>query len=377
MPSTVARCRWRIAAAAALVLLAGTPRLVAAEPAAWLTGPQFDEQRLAPLSLSWSEVPLRQGLANLSRANRIAILLDRRVDPGQPLALALNGVPLGEALGRLADSRQLGLSWLGPLAYIGPRPTAEILRTAAAVRAQEAAALPAASRAALTGKRAWQWPDLASPRDLVARLAAEASLRIEGLERIPHDLWAAADLPPLSLIDRLTLVVIQFDLTFEIGENGRLITLVPLEPPIKLVKSYPGGSRPAALAERWARRAPAARIEISAGKLVVSGRLEDHELLSAPAPRPVGRTQPAGATQVHTVNVLDKPLGGVLRQIAAQLELELLVDPAAQAETKAALDRRVSFSVREASIDELFEAALSPAGLTFRRDGRRILIRPE
>jgi hypothetical protein len=36
----------------------------------------------------------------------------------------------------------------------------------------------------------------------------------------------------------------------------------------------------------------------------------------------------------------------------------------------------VSFSVRDATVDELFEAVLSPAGCTFRREGKTILVVP-
>ncbi len=72
------------------------------------------------------------------------------------------------------------------------------------------------------------WEDLATPRELVAQLARENGLKITGLEKVPHDLWAAADLPPISLVDRLTLIAIQFDLTFAVADGGRRLKLVTL-----------------------------------------------------------------------------------------------------------------------------------------------------
>ena len=50
------------------------------------------------------------------------------------------------------------------------------------------------------------WDELAEPRTLLAALARENGLEIEGLDRVPHDLWPAADWPPMSLVDRLTLI---------------------------------------------------------------------------------------------------------------------------------------------------------------------------
>ena len=58
------------------------------------------------------------------------------------------------------------------------------------------------------------------PADLLAQLGRLGDVEIIGIERVPHDLWAAADLPPLSLVDRLTLIAVQFDLTFKVAAGG-------------------------------------------------------------------------------------------------------------------------------------------------------------
>ena len=44
-------------------------------------------------------------------------------------------------------------------------------------------------------------------------------------ERIPHDLWPAGNLPELSLAEQLTVLLIGFDLTFELRPEDRRLRL--------------------------------------------------------------------------------------------------------------------------------------------------------
>ena len=52
-----------------------------------------------------------------------------------------------------------------------------------------------------------------------------------------------------------------------------------------------------------------------------------------------------------------------------ELSIKLAVDEAALDKAKLSLDRRVSFTVERATLEELLAAALKPAGLTFRKNG--------
>jgi hypothetical protein len=342
--------------------------------AEWLAGPALRAQLAQPVKLAWSGVPIRKGLADLARSQSVAMLLDRRVDPGLPLDLSLDNVPVELALERIARSQHLGVSWYGPLVYLGPEPAAARLRTLAALRAAEAKSLPAAKRSSFTKTQAWHWDDFAEPRTLVEQLAEEARVDVSGIDKIPHDLWPAADLPPLSWTDRLTLVANEFDLTFRIDDDGRKIELIPVPESVVLERSYPGGRNPQELAERWRREAADAEIKVEGDKVVVRGRAEDHEALTAAKPRP--QTPAAGGTEVYTLAVRDQPLGPVLEELKQRLGLELHIDEAALKKAEISLDRRVSFNVDKATLDELLAAALKPAGLTFRRRDKAIDIFP-
>ncbi|MGH7134603.1 MAG: STN domain-containing protein [Pirellulales bacterium] len=315
---------------------------------------------------------MRKRLDDLAKAQQIAILLDRRIDPQHSVDLFAGRGTFDDLLAQIAEKIEGGVAWLGPLAYIGPHDAARRLRTLAALRAADGRSLPKEKRSAFERAEAWQWENLAEPRALLSDLAAKAHVELEGLELVPHDLWPAADLPALTWIDRFTLVANEFDLTFEFTDASH-VRLLPVVAPVVIEQSYPGGGHAKELASSWKRLAPDAEIAIVGGKLVVRGRLEDHELLRPAKSAPPPATKPGG--QVYTLTVPDLPLSAVIEKLR-QSSIDIRVDEAALKNADLTLDRRVSFSVERASLEELLEAALKPAGLTFRREGNAYKIVP-
>jgi hypothetical protein len=335
------------------------------------------QRRLAePTDVLWAGQTLRAALQNLSRTQQVALMIDRRVDPGRPVNLVVDQLPLGEVFERVAAQHDLGTCMLGPVAYFGPPDVVKRLRTLASLRAEEARKLPAEMARRLFQSKPLSWPDLGEPREVLEQLAGEARLELVGIDKAPHDLWAAAQLPPLSLVDRLTLIAIQFDLTFAVDSQAAQLRLLPVPAEVALVRRYEA-SDAEKTAQRYRQLAPQAEVKVSAGAVWVKGRLEDHEKLAAKPPHPGSRTPQTGAAATrYTLSVSEQPLGGVLRQLAAQLKLELKVDEKALERAGIALDQRVSFSVKQATVDELFTAALAPASLTFRREGTTLEVSP-
>lgn len=229
-PKSSKRMRAWTDSAVVLVLstLLGAYAATAVGAVRWRTGADLQRRLAQPVGIVWSGNPLRRALGNLSRTQRVAVMIDRRVDPSQKFELSLDDVPLGTALEQIARSRSLGVCLLGPVAYFGPPEVTSRLRAVVALRKKEVRRLPAAVGRTFLKPQRMAWPDFSEPRELLRQLARRSRIEIDGLERVPHDLWAAADLPPLSLIDRLTLIVAQFDLTFKISPDGRRVTLVPL-----------------------------------------------------------------------------------------------------------------------------------------------------
>lgn len=329
-----------------------------------------------PVRVTWDNAPLARALDSLGRAQQVTIVRDRRLDPARPLRLAVNSVPLGEALAQIATELKVGYCQLGPVAYLGPAASAARLRTLAAVRRDDAQRLNKALSRKLLALRSWQWDELAEPRELAARLAAEAGLELSGRERIPHDLWPAVDLPPMSWIDRMTLIVGQFDLTFRFVDGGKRVELAPIPARVTLARRYPGGADSQALAKRLQKELPDVKISIDGQDVLLVGRLEDHEA----AERQLGGTRQRRTTvtkgeEAYTLAIERAALDRVVDELSKRLNLEFEWDRAAIDAARIATDQLVSVKVTDGSLDELLAQVFQGTGLTALREGRVVKIR--
>ncbi len=348
----------------------------------WATGAALAQRLTEPVGITLGGSPLREGLYRFSRTQGVAVLLDRRVDPGQELDVTLNQVPLGKALRAIAEKGGMGVTQLGPLFYFGPESAAAKLRTLAAMTREPLQGIPRDAALRLARERSWRWNDLATPRDLLRSLAEEGRFELEGLELVPYDLWAGADLPPLGLLDRLTVVAIQFDLTLSISSDGGTIRLVPLPAELGVVRRYPGGARPEEAAARMAELAPGAQVRISGDEILVKATVEEHARL-APS-RLASRAKEgkpdagdAGLTRIERMAVENIPVEAVLKHIASQLDLDLQIDHAALREAGVSLAARISIHAEGISLDELLGQIADSAGVEVRRDGRIVEVRPK
>jgi hypothetical protein len=359
--------------------LAICPASAAGPQAAWLAGPALHKELARPVDVFWTGTPLRQAIMTVAEARRVAVVFDRRVDPDQKLDLTVSDVPLEDLFHRVAESRELGVTMLDAVTYFGPTGATSRLRTLAAMRRDDARRLPAAASRKMLQPERFHWSDLATPRELLSQLAARGDLKLYGLEQVPHDLWAAADLPPMALVDRLTLVALQFDLTFQLDPAGDSLTLVPIPEKLGVIREYPAGRDPEQALAKLRAVLPNAQVRVDGDKILVRALVEEHERLTS-APRPPVATRPKPATvrgeKRYTVKIAELPLEKILQSLATKLGLELKIDTAAFQRAGVSLDQPVSFNVKEATVDQLFHAVLDPAGCTFRRQGGTITVRP-
>jgi hypothetical protein len=333
-----ARTWFKISVIAACTLAGGVAS--GADRVNWAVGAELQQQLAETGDVLWAGNPLRQAFESLSRARRVAILIDRRVDPGQKLDVSLKGVSLETALQTIALRRGLGVARLGSVVYLGPPAATERLAGIAAALEKDVRRLPPAVRRKYHETKAFVWEDLATPRKLLAELAENAGLEIAGLELVPHDLWTAADLPPLPLVERLTLIAVQFDLGLKVADRGQTVELVPLSAHV---------SRQ------------------------VAGQ---HRTTSRTAPK--ATTADAGEELKHIDHLVvqEKPLGPVLKQLAERLGLQLKIDQQAIAAAGISMDQRVSVRIENATVDDVFRQLLKPTGLDFHRRGRVVEIAP-
>ncbi len=350
----------------AMLAPGGVTRVDAAEANVWRQ----------PASVTWAGATLRESLGRFAESQALCVILDRRIDPGAKLELTADRIPAEAIIRAAGEQAGAQASFLGTLVYLGPEATAKRLATVAALRAQDAQRLPTALRKQLLERRAWSWPDFATPRELLAKLSAEAGLKLNRDEKIPHDLWAGAKLPELTLVERLTLILAQFDLTYRISEDHSAIVLEPLPDQVSIERDYAGGNNPQQRAKAWRERAPEAEIEIRGKRIAVRGTIEEHQALTAaekPTPKP---DEPPAGTQVYTLTVTGKPLSEVLPQLAKQLHLKLELDEKAIQDRGVSLDSLVNLQVKEATLKELLDELFKDTEIAYRVEEETLYVFP-
>jgi hypothetical protein len=341
----------------------------------WRTGKEFRSQLESMIGFQWESSPIREGLRGLSDNQRIAIWLDRRVDPNHLMDLTVNNVTLDSALRQVGESIGGGVSYIGAVAYIGSKPVTAKLATLAALRRDEVKGLPSAARSRFSTKSVSAWKELSTPRELFRQLAQTARARVINIEQIPHDLWPARSLPTMSLTDRMTLLLAGFDMTFEIARDGSAIRLVPIPTEVSIERRYsPNGSLNVASAKLSATF-PAIDIKKAGARLVVRGTFEQHEA--------IGRLL-RGETTRHSepidpnskrfdLRVDNQPIGAIIKAVAGREMLEVQIAPTVQEK----LQQRVSFDVKQLTLEQLFEKTLNGAGIMFRIDDGVLILQTD
>jgi hypothetical protein len=288
-------------------------------------------------TIHWQDVPLRDALIRLEKLFGKSAFLDRRIDPTVRVNLDMAASSVEQVLARVGGEHGWGVSRVGDVVYLGPAAAAGQLSGIIAARKEDVAKLPQAQRANFMRKWAISWPRLTKPRELVTELVKKTGWRNTDEQRIPHDLWAAGRLDGLTFAEQLAVLLVGFDLTYEIRAETRTIQIVKLDQSAYIALADSAADPPA-------------------------GKSPE---------RTDGKTK-----QVYSLRVAEKPVGPVLRELARRLNWQIEFDDAAIQAAGRSLEARVSFAVENVEQDELLDAVLGPAGLTFRREGEVIEVVP-
>jgi hypothetical protein len=369
----------------ALVVAFAFVQTIDAEPlladALWKTGEAFKRELETPVGVTWTNGEFRPRIEGFAASHHTAVMLDRRIDPNQKIELSFDDVPLGEAWKRIASRIGAETTTIGPVVYIGPANPTKKLRTMLAQRTDAVAQLPQAARQRWRSPKAWTWDDAAAPRDLLASLCRESGVQIDNLTEIPADLWAGNDLPALDLVEKLTLLLAQFDLTYEVDASGLRLHLTPIPDSPIIVRSHPlpAAGSPSLETLRGTGALSATEMNVQGKTLVVRGTQEEHELVDAAL---AGRTAKTSSVKegrkVFTLNVpVEKPASKLLTELAAKLDWDLKIDRDAIQAAGLSADALVTVNVKDATEDELLRAILDPAKLRFSRRGNLIEVGPK
>ena len=313
--------------------------------------------------------PLRSALRQFCSTSRIAWVVDRRLDPDQPLSCTpAAAVPLSQFLPELLATIQADAVVVGDTVIVGPQPKTLWLRTLAEIQRKELLATAGSVKLvqALGRPLDLHWDDLAQPRQLAQDLAQRAKVTLTGTELIPYDLWGSGDLVGVTAGEALTVLAWQYDLQLKWQAGGKA-TLVPWQPPARLSQSFPIPEAKRAAAKL---QFPDLASEVEGKSVRYTGRLEELEavdlwLKGGPQPRTPLR-KPAGGWQTRkfTFKVENAPLIEVLKRLKDQ-GLPIEWDEAALVAAGVDLKLKLQIELKDASAEQMLSAICDPAGLKF------------
>lgn len=252
----------------------------------------------------WRDAPVGPTLERLSDTFSTPIWIDRRVDPLTPLTLVSKQQSLAATIDGVAKAIGFQATATDRIVYVGPERSAAALPTLTS-------AWRRTSTSRMKRRGVTTWPRLSQPQAIAEELTRESGYRLVNAEAIPHDLWPAGSTPTLALGDRLTLVLIGFDLRWRVDQSD------------------PKAIRVEAIDYRTLPKQTATLTSIA------------------------GEEKPNQAgVQRYTLRVVQQPFGSVMAQLAKQLGRQLQVDP----EVEAMRSQRISFQVENVSLEAMIEA---------------------
>jgi hypothetical protein len=354
----------------------------------WLTAKNFRRELDLSFSMSCEREELRQLLSQISTTRQISILLDRRLDPSAEIPFDVSNVTLAEGLTKIANVSNGDLVSLENLVFVGPNSATKILRTLIELREIELESKEIGVSERRRGERKKNhrtivWSDLTTPHEILEKISSEFRIRISNREIVPHDLWAAAVLPDVSAIEALTVVLIQFDLTFRWADAGSSIELIPTPESVSLERKHRPKQKPSEALSLVRQRFPGLDVEVTNSDIVVRGLVEDHEAVSnlLRGDHPTRKTNPNLAQPVQQrlftfSSNQPVPITALIKKLEeSDIRFEYNPD-----EFKAAgidLEQTVQVDVKNASADVFFKSIFGTAQIDFQFSGQTVKLKPK
>ncbi|MDC0261773.1 hypothetical protein OAK47_00985 [Planctomycetaceae bacterium] len=366
-----------------LTLLVVTFQMAMADAPDYLKGKDYQQRLDDPGLASLSGLKLRETLRQIEQAYHLASFRDRRIDPEQTVELAKSNGDVRKLLTSIGEAVDCRVSFTGQLVYVGPESNTRLLRSLIAQRTLEIRRMIRdRPNSRLMVPQAFLWPVLSQPRELVIQVAANAQFTINNPELIEHDVWSAGTIPEATVPEILSILLLGFDLTFEISEDRKSITLVPIPTEVDLYNSEVYTLKSGEKSDKWQRVAPAAEISASGQRVTVSGLVEDHEAIRdlRSGKRELDATEAIALLPLSkrrfTLTLKDAPAAAVLKELEKS-GIQFAWDPQKFASAKIDFNNHVMIDVQEVTAEEFFQALLEPLGIEFDVSGVTVTMRPK
>lgn len=355
------------------------------QPAKRRTGREFRDALRAQITMKTARQPVNRVLRALADNQQVAILLDRRIDRRRLIKRDVDQLTLAAAISQIAGDVDGVSRTIGDVVFVGPRiPTEKLLSLIAKID-ETASSMPREKRSAFAKSKETHWSDLAEPRQIAASIVDQyfrrgADLNAE-LDKIPHDLWQWNTLPKVNLVEGLSLILIQFNLTFEFVAEER-IRVVPVPDDVTTTRSYPIGSRTSAkeiIVESDQRFGPG-RVIIAGSEVRFRGTVEQHEEFKwisrgRKPPKPaVIKPKPSNLESVRFDLPAQTVSAAKFIEGLRSGKLEIQVDEAGLKAAGIDLQKQIRFEFKKASVREICKYLCEQVGAEFTIEGSLIRI---
>ena len=357
------------------------PMLAQNNPGA-LSGEKLQTALEQPLFASWKNTEFREALTKLGQQRRVTVILDRRIDPNRIFSFTATGQSLREGLRDLAEQARAECVFTSHCVYLGPPMACARLQVILDMKSREIDKLTSRWRAreklSTWGTKPVHWEDLAEPRAVLESLAEVRGLTLTGLDRLPHDLWARAEFPPLPTTEALSLILVQFDLSFTLQTDGKTLEIVPISDDLIVSRCWAASNRLEQQLGQFAelkkqRNGPEVEVRGTWKQLTELttklGPLAQRYRPPLPPPVPLSQRR-------ITLTAENVPLSAILEQLAdSGIRLEYDREQFTQAGID--LNQTVSVSVQQARIEEFLDTILEKVPITPRVEGEMIHLSPK
>ena len=357
---------------------------------AYKTGRSFAAALKKKVFVSWDQTEVHDILRSLAVNQQVALLLDRRLNPNQVVNLDANNQSVWNVITMLASHIRAKAVIVGNVVYLAPAEAASQVLTVLELRTAErrklALRVTSRERLVMFRKQTFRWDDLSRPAELFQSVLSKRGIQlVEGSLEVPHDLWRGANLPQMSASEVLTLILIQFDLTFQWEQKPTLLTIVPLPKQLTITKTYfPRKQSPEVAAKEWEQRIPGLTASAGSNEVVVEGTVEQHEQLALlMSGRKASRTKPASTSKSPPLSRREFSLK--IENVPAIALIEKLNQSGMtinynERNLKAAginLQQRISMNVSKVNADRFFMAICKPLGLQYQIQGTTVTLTPK
>lgn len=348
-----------------------------------LRGADLDKVLRQSISLKADGQELQTALQQISKDLKVAIQLDRRVDPHQPVSWTIAGEPLLPAI----EARTLEVGSMprriGDTIFVGPKVSVAKLRTLIALRQEELKTRPrwpASVSRRLLARHSLTWDAATEPREILARIEQTWGMRLTGTAELPYDLWGAGSLRDVNGIEALSAVLLQFDRTFAWGERGGEVSLEPIPDIVTIEQRYRlKGSVDDESVRKAREAAPDSSQKLNGRELVVVGTVEEQDAVAESLGlrgAGSGRAPPVPwGERRFTVKAQRVRAREALASLSDQ-GITIVYDEATLAAANVDLEHRLDLDLKQATGGQLLKAICDPIGATFQVEGLTVTISP-